>query len=331
MANERKGLKTAIKERAASVREKASDIAEAAADKGDEVKNQLVDVRKGIAVNVKKGGRFAVAKVEDFKEDIDEKRYNPVSRDRFLAEDFQVPKLIWLMDSDPHPNIEACRDAVGYMPRIGKMRILKLIKGEVSDQKLSFYPNLNESIYYRNPYEKDLYVNLDEYFDYIKKKRVNELVDIASKLGAKYVKIVFKEEKKAFVSLDGKKKTKEKAKGAGGEEEAIELKASAKDLQELEVACEMEFTGHNNPETPELIYYKNDPDIESLVQLCMDKANPPKSKSYTLKYNRKQDINLDAAIKIDFVLSKLSMAASASVKSEVEKENRMYMEYQIKF
>ena len=55
MANERKGLKTAIKERAASVREKASDIAEAAADKGDEVKNQLVDVRKGIAVNVKKG------------------------------------------------------------------------------------------------------------------------------------------------------------------------------------------------------------------------------------------------------------------------------------
>ena len=99
----------------------------------------------------------------------------------------------------------------------------------------------------------------------------------------------------------------------------------------MEVACEMEFTGHNNPETPELIYYKNDPDIESLVQLCMDKANPPKSKSYTLKYNRKQDINLDAAIKIDFVLSKLSMAASASVKSEVEKENRMYMEYQIKF
>lgn len=331
MADEGKGLKTAIKERAAIVREKASDIADAAADKGGEVKNQLVDVRRGVAVNVKKGGSFAVAKLEDVKEDIDEKRYNPVSKDIFLAEDFQVPKLIWLMDSDPYPNVEVCRDAVGYMPRIGKMRILKLIKGEASDQKLSFYPNLNESIYYRNPYEKDLYVNLDEYFDYIKKKRVNELVDIASKLGAKYVKIVFKEEKKAFVSVAANKKTKEKVKGAAGEEEAAEIKASAKNLQELEVASEMEFAGHNNPEMPELIYYKNDPDIESLIQLRMDEKNQVKSKSYTLKYNRKQDINLDAAIKIDLVLSKLSMAASASVKSEVEKENRMYMEYQIKF
>lgn len=331
MADEGKGLKTAIKERAAIVREKASDIADAAADKGGEVKNQLVDVRRGVAVNVKKGGSFAVAKLEDVKENIDEKRYNPVSKDIFLAEDFQVPKLIWLMDSDPYPNVEVCRDAVGYMPRIGKMRILKLIKGEASDQKLSFYPNLNESIYYRNPYEKDLYVNLDEYFDYIKKKRVNELVDIASKLGAKYVKIVFKEEKKAFVSVAANKKTKEKVKGAAGEEEAAEIKASAKNLQELEVASEMEFAGHNNPEMPELIYYKNDPDIESLIQLRMDEKNQVKSKSYTLKYNRKQDINLDAAIKIDLVLSKLSMAASASVKSEVEKENRMYMEYQIKF
>lgn len=80
----------------------------------------------------------------------------------------------------------------------------------------------------------------------------------------------------------------------------------------------------------ELFFSKNDPDIESLIEMRLGN-NPSKEKTYMLKFCRSSDINVTAAIGIDAVLEKLNLAASASVRSEVEKEKRLYFEYHIEF
>lgn len=50
-----------------------------------------------------------------------------------------------------------------------------------------------------------------------------------------------------------------------------------------------------------------------------------------LKYNRSLDISAKFAESIDGVLSKLQLGGSVSVKSEIERQNRLYYEYHIEF
>ena len=70
--------------------------------------------------------------------------------------------------------------------------------------------------------------------------------------------------------------------------------------------------------------------IEGFVNSVLG-PNPTTNKSLRIRYNRSNDLNITFAEGIDAVLKKLNMSASASVRSEVEKENRLYLEYEVKF
>lgn len=329
-------IKDAIINQVNKIKDKADDVLEVAKDGGDKLKNELAIKANDAVADVQKGGKKVADKYADTVDAINRKIYDPVSKDEFLADSFDFPTMVRILDKNIHADKEVCKNAVGFRHLVAKNSVLELIKKEFPDNKIRFYPNLNAPFYYRDPYDELLYISLDDYFEFIKTQKVSELENIASSLGAKYVKIVFKEKKKSFVSAEAKKGSKSKSKKAIGKgddhvEESESVKVSASDLHELEVASEMEFAGNSEPERPNLVYFKNDSNIESLISMCLDGKNPPKSKTFTLSYNRASDLNIEAALKIDAVLDKLGLAATASVKSEVEKEKRMFMEYQIKF
>lgn len=322
MAIDRQAMKERFKDGIAVAKEKVAVFADDAKDKT----RDSIDKLKDAAVE-------GSVKLNDAKNDLDRKIYNPLSEEMLQSEEFVAPRLVRLLETNPHSEKEACKEAVGFNSLIAKNKVLELIKDVYPEEQFKFYPNLSEQIYLRNPYVENMYISLNAYFDYIKKARVAELVMVANKLGAKYVKITYKETEKRFVSANVEKQENiggVLGKNKAGNSEKAKANASYGSLREIEVASETEFNGHDVPIRPELVYFKGEIDIESFIDLCLG-DNPPKSKSYTIKYNRSADLSLEAAAGIDAVLGKLKMGASASVKSEVEKENRMYLEYEIKF
>lgn len=322
MVIDKETVKNKLKGGISDVKEKASVVADGAREKA----------KDGLDVAREKA-KDGSERVNEIKNDLDKKIYRPLNEETILSGEFESPLIIRLLDKNPYISKESCKDAVGFDSTIAKNNVLELVKGVYPENKFKFYPNLSGQIYLRNPYVKDMYIALNSYFEYIKKSRVAELKMIADKLGAKYVKITYKESEKKFVSLDASGK-EEYSLGIGKkkvhQKENMSINIEQNNLREIEVASKNEFEGHNNPVRPELIYFKDEGSIEQLIESRLGN-NPITSKSYMIKYNRSSDLNLSLAAGIDAVLGKLRMEASASVKSEVEKENRMYLEYEIKF
>jgi len=274
MAFDKQAMKERLKDGFSVARERASVLADDAIDKAK------VGMEKAKEV-AKEGGE----KLNDARIDLDRKIYNPIDEQLMLSEDFNAPRLIRLIEKNPHAAKEACKEAIGFNSLIAKNKVLELIKGEYPEGKFVFFPNQSEQIYLRNPYVDNMYISLNSYFDYVKKARVAELEMIANKLGAKYVKITYKESEKRFVSAGGNSQKVgqvpgAKKKGQVTEKQNISVESSS--LRELEVASEGSYPGCDIPIRPEIIYFKGDLDIESLIELRMG-ANPQTSKKYTIK------------------------------------------------
>ena len=83
--------------------------------------------------------------------------------------------------------------------------------------------------------------------------------------------------------------------------------------------------------TPKLNYFRNDAEINSLINARMQGLDAVTSKTYTIKYNAASGLKESEAIKLDTILKKFKLKGNGSVLSEVERENRLYLEYQIEF
>ena len=272
-------------------------------------------------------------KLYEAKVELDRKLLNPIKLEEFNEVISKNPRIIRLLEQNPHKEKEACRDAVGFNTKIVKTNVLELVKGEFPKERFTFYPNESELIYLRNPYVEDMYISLNAYFDYIKLARIAELEGIANSLGAKHVKITYKAEEKKFVSSSesynvGAKLKKGKAFNSPSYN--TEANISYESLTEIKIAAESNFEGCDTPIRPNLVYYLNDMQIEGFINAVLG-PNPTTDRKLTIKYNRSTDLNVDIAEGIDAVIKKLGVGASASVRSEVEKENRLYLEYEVKF
>lgn len=328
---EKMELKQWLKNKGNQLKEKATDAADVLKDTGIKAGEKAIQLA-GEAVDVAKdAGEQAGCALNKAKLEMDRKRFHPVFEEDLNSDTFDKPKIVYLVEKDLHADNEACKNAIGYMPIVSNCKIYEVTKRGANLSKIELYPNTEGSIYIRNPYMPERYVNLEDYFDNIKKERVNGLVTVANKLGAKYVKISIKEEKRSFVSATAKKGIIVKNKG-GKDQAGItdEINFSMRNLNTVEIAHEQIFEGNSIPERPTLVYYKNDSDIESFIEMCFSN-NKPKEKTYMLKYNRSSDISAKFAESIDGVLSKLQLGGSVSVKSEIERQNRLYYEYHIEF
>lgn len=90
-----------------------------------------------------------------------------------------------------------------------------------------------------------------------------------------------------------------------------------------------ELIGHK-PVQPNLVYFKKDPQIQSLVSLRMA-DNAMTHQVYTLALSNSSGIKTKDAAKIDAALSAMKLAGNFSIMSEARTEARRYFEYEIDF
>lgn len=224
---------------------------------------------------------------------------------------------------------EACKGSIGFNEKIKQETVLHLYSDYALQSGITFYPCLEETFYIADPFRENYYICLDDYFSYLKKAKVNELENIACSLGAKHVKISLKEKKKTFVSHDVKMKAEFKSKDHTHAKTNMQHTTSSDEYTNVEVASELDFNQNDTVKTPELIYFKYESDIQSLIEMRMN--NKIKSKTYTFNYNNNHELQEKAAASIDAVIKKLNCNGNSSIVSEVESQKRIVFEYSIEF
>ena len=116
--------------------------------------------------------------------------------------DFLIQKFIRVADRDKkRSESEVCKGSIGYFTSTKGIRLLNIFRDSIDFFGLSFYPDSRSEFYYVDPSDRDRYIALDDYFNYLKAERISELQRIAQDLGAKHFKVTFVEEKSSYSDI----------------------------------------------------------------------------------------------------------------------------------
>lgn len=291
---------------------------------------------KGAAVSAGQGIKSGAMRLGDAigeaKTEMERKSLRPAFGDDLDQMDFgrcapQLPVLICIVERDKRRGESSvCAGSVGYWTTVKGVDILNLYEESARELDLRFAPAIVQTFYYTDPYKQKTYVALDHYFDYFKKERVNELELIAQDLGARNVRITFKEHRKTLVRKNARAGAKAgTVKGDSSYEEANN------DYSKIEIAADVHFAGRETPKLPSLIYFKSEGDIEKLIEMRMRSDNPIRSKDYRFQCSTSSGMSEKVAAKLDGVLQQLKCSGTATISSEVQRENRTELEYHIEF
>lgn len=262
------------------------------------------------------------------KRDKELKALRPIFEADIENPDFSLPKLIRIAKIDEkHAQSEVCTGSIGFVFSGKELDVITIYPEQIGYFDLRFYPDMDSEMYYVDPADRDFYIALDNYFSYLKVARISELQKIAQDLGAKHFRVTYKEQQKTMVAKDVSGKARIPGK-VGGSMEA-EHHNRETDFSKIEIAAEMECLGHK-PVEPTLVYFRRDPQIQSLVSLRMS-DNAMTHQVYTLDLSNSSGIKVKDALKIDAALSSMKIAGNASVTSEAQSETRRIFEYEIDF
>ena len=299
-----------------------------AVDQNDDGKFDMKDVStiaETMGNAVKKGTQAMKDSAEEKARAIELKTLRPVFPTTLDEASFLMPKFIRVVErGKKYIESEVCQGSIGYEDDQKGLHIVNIFRDSVGAFGLTFYPDYDCEFYYVDPSDRDRYIALDDYFNYLKIVRINELQKIAQDLGAKHFRVTYKEEQTSFSSKQAKASAK------AGASAAAEQATSEKKYSTIEIAAEMTFPGHP-PIRPQLKYMQRDPSVQALVSMRMDEAAPLLQQKYMLKMSNSSGIKESDAVKIDAVLKGLKCSGNATVVSEAKNEARRYLEYDITF
>ena len=312
---------------------RAKDTIVNIADQNDDGTLDLKDVSviaDAIGNAAKETATNAIINVGEKHRELERKLLQPIFLEDLDSADFLISKLIRVTEVDKrHAESDVCRGAIGFVSDQKDLRIVNIYKDNIDAFGLSFYPDTDYELYYVDPSDRDKYIALDEYFNYLKVARVTELQKIAQDLGAKHFRVTYKEKKTSFSGNTAKAKVSAKYVGDSAAMDA-ERDLASTSAATVEIAAEMDCPGHV-PKEPKLCYLQRDPSIKSLIDLRMDKDSPTSHQKYTIMFSNSSGIKEKDAVKIDAALKGMKIAGNTTVTSEVRNESRRFFEFEIDF
>ena len=315
----------------------ATDAAKAAGrkvvnafDQNDDGKLDFQDIKDRVSKNEEK--RAAEKKEKEMKALL------PVFPDDISSPEFALPKMIHIAEMDKkHAESELCKGSVGHETVVDGLRMLNIYPANVNLFDIHLVPNADSEVYYIDPFDRDKYIALDEYFKYLRLLKVHELQRIAQDLGAKHFRVTYISQEKENSNNDRTTKIQAAEKGKPGQNGSIGIQSDSindrSNLKRLEVMAEMEYMGHE-PKMPKLFYLKSDPNVESLIEARMS-DNTILHQKLRINLLTSSGIKEKDAVKIDAALSaagvKLGGGVKNTITSQTQNEAKMSLEYEIDF
>lgn len=178
--------------------------------------------------------------IDEKAKEIEIKKLQPIFPADIDDGDFLIQKFIRVADRDKkRSESEVCKGSIGYFTSTKGIRLLNIFRDSIDFFGLSFYPDSRSEFYYVDPSDRDRYIALDDYFNYLKAERISELQRIAQDLGAKHFKVTFVEEKSSYT---GKKIN---AHGKITNADSLDITSNKEDekYSKIEIAAENDFPG----------------------------------------------------------------------------------------
>lgn len=318
------------KKGALGVLEKTKSAIAKVADQNDDEKFDMQDVSlvaSKVGESVKKGAAALKESAEERTRALELKSLQPIFAEVLDERDFVLPKFIRVANRDKkRAESQVCKGSIGYYSDLKGLRLVNIFLDNLEMFNLVFFPDCNSEFYYVDPIDKNRYIALDDYFNYLKVERISELQRLAQSLGAKHFRVTYKEEKTSVAEKIIKANINVQGVAAGnGERNLSETK-----FDTIEIAADMECPGHA-PNRPDLKYLQKDPAIRTLIDMRMDEHSPLSHQKFMLKLSNSSGLKESDAVKIDAVLKSMRFTGNTSIVSEARNEARRYFEYEIDF
>ena len=318
------------KKGALGVLEKTKSAIAKVADQNDDEKFDMQDVSlvaSKVGESVKNGAAALKESAEERTRALELKSLQPIFAEVLDERDFVLPKFIRVANRDKkRAESQVCKGSIGYYSDLKGLRLVNIFLDNLEMFNLVFFPDCNSEFYYVDPIDKNRYIALDDYFNYLKVERISELQRLAQSLGAKHFRVTYKEEKTSVAEKIIKANINVQGVAAGnGERNLSETK-----FDTIEIAADMECPGHA-PNRPELKYLQKDPAIRTLIDMRMDEHSPLSHQKFMLKLSNSSGLKESDAVKIDAVLKSMRFTGNTSIVSEARNEARRYFEYEIDF
>lgn len=303
-----------------AVEKSAEFVGDAAKTVGDFADSQLKSAKKFFN---KLSDDFGESKLQK-----DLEKFKPIFA-KEINSDFHLPKMISVVDYDKRMQIEACKGAVGYQETVKNVDVTGIYEKDAETFGIDFYPTKTSSVYYVHPLDEKTYIQLSEYFTYLKEARIAELKRIAQALGAKHFKVTIEEQKTSeFTKKDHAKVKLGIIKNKAGVDANKE--SGEKKYEFLGIASESYFNP-KEPERPELKFWAKSETIKNLIEQRLSKDGSLTFESFKLDYNTLTGITESEAAKIDGVLKALKFDGAGSITEKAKEESRKRFEYIIEF
>ena len=318
------------KKGALGVLEKTKSAIAKVADQNDDEKFDMQDVSlvaSKVGESVKNGAAALKESAEERTRALELKSLQPIFAEVLDERDFVLPKFIRVANRDKkRAESQVCKGSIGYYSDPKGLRLVNIFRDNLEMFNLVFFPDCNSEFYYVDPIDKNRYIALDDYFNYLKVERISELQRLAQSLGAKHFRVTYKEEKTSVAEKNIKANINVQGVAAGnGERNLSETK-----FDTIEIAADMECPGHA-PNRPDLKYLQKDPAIRTLIDMRMDEHSPLSHQKFMLKLSNSSGLKESDAVKIDAVLKSMRFTGNTSIVSEARNEARRYFEYEIDF
>ena len=261
----------------------------------------------------------------------DLERLKPIFPEEIEQPEFSLPKMIRVADIDKqHAENPVCKGSIGYRTVMDDMTVITIYRSYIDSLGLSFYPELDNGVYYVDPCDRDHYISLDDYFPFMKMKRVAELQRIAQSLGAKHFCVTYKERSKSVQSNSVDATVAVKAVPVASGDAKYSHDASNTSMSAISIEAEMSFPGHD-PVKPELHYLSKEINVINLVDLRTDPLSPLQHQHFNIEMSNSSGIKVKDAVKIDAMLKTMKISGNTTVVSEAQDEARRILEYEIDF
>ena len=267
--------------------------------------------------------------LEEQLRDHERKTLQPIFVDDLNDAYFYYTKLIRLTNMDKkRAESEVCQGSIGYWSVQKDLSVMHIYRDKIDAFGITLVPDAESEVYYVDPVDRDKYIAIEDYLDYLRTERVQELETVAKDLGAKYFKVTYKEHRAEVTSNQAS------AKGVLGfgkakETSSVEHVAKVNEVSTIGIAAENRFKEGHAPVVPTLNYLKNDPVVQGLIDLRMNSSL--ESRKYEISLSKTLGIKEADAVKIDGALKAMKMSSNISIANEVRNESRRFLEYEIEF
>lgn len=313
-----------------NARKKLGNALDSVTDKAKEYGEKAAEVTK-------ERSQVAVEKVQETGFEVRKKLYNPVFPEDYVSVDFDLPKMIVIVDEDERKGIDVCEGAIGWLSKQAGIEVFHLYEEAAPMSGLHFYPMAScGSVYYFDKLNDKRFINIACYLETVQNDQITELKQIAYKLGAKKCRLEALEEAKTVKTKKVGRKRKQSAQTEAGTvkmSNSIDVSLNNSLYQKRSVVFSQSYEGDAAPQRPDLHWFAHNNEIISLIDMrCSDGAgNVMREYSFKIDNSARTMISANMAGKIDAALEKMGMECNFSLKGEVVNESRKQLVFEIEF